>query len=115
MHAQCVREVMAFVRGERVGLSRLRCVLPSILREFPSTDPVAVLADCGLTPLHTGKVPSFYFHPEKDGHAMIVPEHRRDVVLAERLIVFAPEEPVPASDRLLLAYADLSSTWTVAR
>ena len=125
-HAECVREVMAFVRGERVGLERLRCVLPTLCQEFASVDMSAVLVECGLTPLYFDGKLSFYFCPNKEGQDMFVPKRRGDmVVLSERLIVFDPldvesrshstsypsEDRACASDQLMLAFVDISSSW----
>ena len=68
---------MAFVRGERVGLDRLKRVLPNIFETFQGCDPRAVLVECGLAPCvdqMSSDAVTFFFAPEQDGRAMYDPE-----------------------------------------
>jgi hypothetical protein len=111
---------MAFVRGERVGLARLKRVLPNIFETFQGCDPRAVLVECGLSPRVNPWSPhavTFYFAPEQDGRAMYNPDMstvKKRACLAQTLD--EPDAPVArlakTSDELMQDYSFVSSSWT---
>jgi hypothetical protein len=102
---------MAFVRGERVGLARLKRVLPNIFETFQGCDPHAVLGECGLFPCvdpwasHTAV--TFYFAPEQDGRAMFDP-NEPTVVQRKK----PRQHHAKTSDELMQDYSFVSSSWT---
>ena len=113
-HAECVREIMAFVHGDRIGLDKLKRVLPNIFKTFPDCDPDSVLLECGLFPCPGKNFPTFYFCPEKEDREMVEPSPDRVIVMRD------VEDPVvcsqaklnfSSSEILLCAYADVSSSW----
>jgi hypothetical protein len=102
-HAQCVLEVRAFVRGDRVGLDRLIRVLPNIFEAYPACSPHDVLVECGLFPRVVdpeAKYPTFFFKPEKDGHSMIEPSWAE---------VRSPRKPRISDD----GYESGTSSWSL--
>lgn len=92
---------MAFVRGDRAGLIRLRNVLPNIFANFQGCDEHAVLLACGLYPYPGPKgVTTFYLNPEREGNNMINP---------------GPVSPTKGrlnARQLMDLYDGLSSSWS---
>jgi hypothetical protein len=114
-HAQCVLEVRAFVRGDRIGLDRLVRVLPNIFEAFPTCRPHDVLVDCGLFPRVVdpeAKFPTFYFRPEKDGPPMIQPGWAE--LRSPRSGLGTPRKTrVMTADELVEAYESTASSWSL--
>lgn len=91
-------------------------------------DPCAALIDCGLVPMQTGGVPTFFFQIDRDGEVLLAPKRQAGVILMQRIVVQeerdACDTPVvcsqsklrpTASEMLALAYADASSSWSSPR
>lgn len=99
---------MAFVRGDRAGLIRLRNVLPNIFANFQGCDEHAVLLACGLYPYPGPKgVTTFYLNPEREGKNMINPgwhEISREGV--------SPTKGRLNARQLMDLYDGLSSSWS---
>lgn len=91
----CVQEIMAFVRGDSVGLMRLKQVLSNIFAFFPECDQQVVLERCGLHPYQRpdGKM-SFVFDPPQDN------------------VRVSRKRPALSADQLDDAYEQVSSTWS---
>jgi hypothetical protein len=106
-HAECVREIMVFVRGDRVGLDRLKRVLPNIFKAFPGCLPSHVLKDCGLLSRpDDGEYPTFFFRPERDGRMMIEPGH------GGTKPVRSGREEAFSSEDLADLYGTVSAEWS---
>jgi hypothetical protein len=116
-HAECVLEVGAFVRGDRVGLDRLIRVLPSIFKTYPGCNPHDVLVESGLCPRMVdpdAKYPTFYFKPDRDGRAMIEP--RWAEVRSPRVSEIDTPLKTRAltSDELVEAYESARGSWSLS-
>ena len=99
---ECIREIMAFVSGDMIGLIRLKGVLPNIFKRFEGCDPKAALERCGLFPQpgHNG-VLTFYLNVNTEGRPMLDPNcssRKRTLHLS--------------ADQLQDAYERASSTWS---
>lgn len=91
---------MAFVRGDRAGLIRLKNVLPNIFVNYEGCDEQAVLLECGLYPYPGPKgVTTFYLNPERDGNNMVNPG-------------CSPQKPQLNARQLMDLYDGLSSSWS---
>lgn len=102
----CVSLVKSFVQGGRVGLARLKKVLPSIFSSFSVGSPYDVLLECGLIPEYShacNGYPSFFFHPDLDGCQMI---ERLEPATRKR------KRDIPVSEQLQQTYESARSSWT---
>lgn len=105
---------MAFVRGDRAGLIRLKKVLPNIFGFFKGCDQEAILLECGLYP-HPGKkgVMTFYLNADRDGNMMINPgwkEIKRED--GETSTPQSCRSEGMTANQLMDLYDGLSSSWS---